>query len=159
MSPNIATLYTFQIKCWSICSLKFVINLSEVYILKIYIISRFIISGKRINSMCEEYHTHLKKCQCIKYFRDIFSECWQMRRVRKDKSVDVHIIFKCKNRKSKFIFYCCFSGGDIIINIIIIKKFYADFLATVLVNIFKEPYVWLSMEDTKYMYAMVLLIL
>ena len=59
MSPNIATLYTFQIKCWSICSLKFVINLSEVYILKIYIISRFIISGKRINSMCEEYHTHL----------------------------------------------------------------------------------------------------
>lgn len=62
-----------------------------------------------------------------------------MRRVRKDKNVDIHIMFKCKKGESKFIFYCCFSVGDIIINIIIIKKFYADFLAIVLVNIFKEP--------------------
>ena len=71
--------------------------------------------------------------------------------------MDICIIFRCKKGKSKFIFYYCFSFGNIIINIII-KKFYADFLAIVLVNIFKEPCVWMSMEDTKYIYAMVLLI-
>lgn len=141
----------------SICSLKFVINLSEVYMLKIYIINRFIISGKKINSMYESTIYSLKKCQYIKHFRNwYFQNVSRWERLEKDRNVDICIIFRCKKGKSKFIFYYCFSVGDIIINII--KKFYADFLAIVLVNIFKEPCVWMSVEDTKCIYAMVLLI-